>query len=206
MPLVGVQSISEERLHNAGYRLAMQRERDCAIWFSKVLIHHQVAFATPTQNVQQDIDIVLDDDATISFKHCEKCRTSGNISFETRVWSNSYLRWMDGWYKSGRADWYVFEVAADYYLMNSWRIKQYVLQNGFDEVTPLGKRRKQDNENIKHDHRDALNGLIKLDKLIHLGLAKKIGTRDDYSRPSQEFLESLFGIAKHRRSYADTAE
>lgn len=202
MAVTGTHSFEARHVHsNQVYRLSIEREHEFVQWLGKTLPNHEVAFSTARQNIEQDIDVIIDRTRTISFKHCAKCLKTGNLAFEIEAYSRKSIRWVDGWWRAGRAEYYVFEVASDYWLIDCIDIHNYVRDNGFDAIKTLGRERSEANKAMGHDHLDAKSGLLKLETLIYLKLARKIGTRGVYDR-SERILENVLHIKPYHGRYA----
>jgi hypothetical protein len=93
-----------------------------------------------------------------------------NFCFEYTCFSKSRNEWVDGWFKSGRANAYIYMLERQQGSHTLyWVDKQAVLDYGFDFRRDLSVQVRKQQENNGHDHINSTSGYILVENISCIG-------------------------------------
>lgn len=142
--------------------------------------HNNVFCSTTEDNIKNDIDAWVKN-VPVSIK-CYSENQNPNFAFELENLHGNTMTWNKSWYYNGKAKAYIIwhqKLDTVYYIPKA-KIIEYVKTNGFDSERELKTDTKNSQQNIGHLHINSKLGLLKISKMVELGIAKILFTTADY--------------------------
>lgn len=107
----------------------------------------------------------------VSVKWQRAALKTGNVAFEFEV-TTKFQMTEPGWFETGEADVYAVVVGNKLYIIWKRDVVRYVNAFGWDKVRSLNSKNRAKQESSGHYHANAKVGLLRLDELERMGLAK----------------------------------
>lgn len=129
------------------------------------------------ENIALDIDAHTKKGTSLSIKSLSAYTFSRSYSlaFELDVYDEGRDLWEPSWYYRGEAKKYIFDIEnRGVYVVDKAELAQYVEQYGWDRETRLTARTAEGQRDMGHRHTQAKIGLVRLENLTRLGIAKRL--------------------------------
>lgn len=142
---------------------------------------NKVFTSSQQDNILNDIDMWINN-KPVSIK-CYAPNTPANFAFELQNLHRDTNKWNDSWYYTGKASAYLIwhQKFDDVYFINKQKLIEYVKENDFDRTTELKGSTIESQKNIGHIHINCKLGLLKIAKMLELGIATVLLKTDDYN-------------------------
>jgi hypothetical protein len=148
--------------------------------------------STTEDNIKNDIDAWLKG-IPVSIK-CYSENQPTNFAFELENLHANTKTWNKSWYYNGKAKAHIIwhQKLDTVYSISKAKIIEYVKVTGFDRIVELKNDTKNSQQNIGHLHINSRLGILKISKMVELGIAKVLFNTADYTTELANHAASTF--------------